>query len=287
VSGIVHTEGHESARDGLTLYWQRWLPEAPRALLLVVHGLFDHGGRYLSLARHFTRLGYGCYAPDLRGHGRSAGPRVHVDRFDEFVGDLETIHRTTRGLHPELPLFLVGHSHGGLVALLHTLRRPEGYRGIVLSSPLLGFNASSGPSAARLLQARLLDLAWPSLRLAVVVPAGFLSHDRQIVEAYLGDPLVGRKASPRWLLSTMAALEEAHRRASELRLPALVMAAGDDRLVDAGATARWADAAPRGRVDYVRWDGLYHEIFNEFEKEAVFDRMERWLEARLAESSCR
>lgn len=280
LSRIVHSEGTCTTRDGLALYWQGWLPESPRGLLLVVHGLFEHGGRHLNVAHYFTRRGYGCYAVDLRGHGRSPGRRVHVGRFDEFLWDLEAAQRLVRHGHPDLPMFLVGHSHGGLIVALYALRHPEGLPGIVLSSPFMGFHASSKPSAALGLLAQALSRIWPSVLLPVALDATAISHDKLVVEAYSNDPLVSRTASPRWLLEALAAMEEVHSEAPRLAVPALVMAAGDDRIVDAQATARFVQAAPPERIEYVRWNGLYHEIFNEFEKEDVFRRMESWLTAR-------
>jgi alpha-beta hydrolase superfamily lysophospholipase len=280
-TGIVHSEGWRRTSGGLDLYWQRWLPHAPRGLLLAVHGLFEHSGRQLNLARYMTRVGWGCYAFDLRGHGRSPGPRVHVSRFDEFLGDLAALREMLAALHPGLAVFPVGHSHGGLIVLLDALRRAESAPGIVLSSPLLDFHAATRPSPGLRLLARGLSVVWPSLRLPVRVDPDALSHDRLVAEAYAQDPLVGHAASPRWLTEALSAMREVRARAPELRVPALVMAAGDDRVVDAEATYRWCAEAPRERVDYVRWNGLRHEIFNEHEKEQVFRRMDAWLAARL------
>lgn len=278
---IVHSEGTVRTCDGLDLYWQRWLPESPQALLLLVHGLFEHGGRHLNAARYFTRQGYGCYAVDQRGHGRSPGRRIHVARFDEFLWDVDAAHGMLREVHPDRPVFLVGHSHGGLVVLLYSLRHPVGLPGIVLSSPFLGFHASSAPAPALALLARFLSRVWPSLLLPAGADPAALSHDKLVCDAYARDPLVGHTVSPRWLTSARAAMLEVHSHAHRLEVPALVMAAGDDRIVDAQATARFVQSAPHEAVEYVRWNGLYHEIFNEFEKEDVFRRMQSWLDARL------
>src|SRR5262245_9357666 len=109
-SGILHAEGRRRTRDGLDLYWQRWLPAEPRGLLLVAHGLFEHSGRQLNLARYLTRAGWGCYAFDFRGHGLSPGPRVHVERFEDFLEDLATLRDLVGSLHPGLPVYPVGHS---------------------------------------------------------------------------------------------------------------------------------------------------------------------------------
>lgn len=278
---IVHKEGRRRTRDGVDLYWQRWLPDAPRGLLLIVHGLFEHSGRHLNVARYMTRAGWGCYGFDLRGHGLSSGPRVHVNRFDDFIEDLQTVRAMIVELHPGLAVFPVGHSHGGLVVLLDALRGAPSAPGIVISSPLLQFHAATRPSAVLVLLARVLSVLWPSMLFPVRIDPAGLSHDKQVVEAYAADPLVGRTASARWLIGALAAMDEVQARAAQLRVPALVMAAGDDRIVDGTATYRWCEAAPPGLVDYVRWNGLRHEIFNEHEKEQVFRRMQAWLAERM------
>ncbi len=110
----------------------------------------------------------------------------------------------------------------------------------------------------------------------------YLSHDAEVVEAYVGDPLVSTKVSARWFTEVLAAHQAPGRRRARLAVPALVMQSGSDRLVDPAATRGWAAAAPAGLVEYVEWEGLYHEMFNEPEKETVFAHMERWLDQRLA-----
>jgi alpha-beta hydrolase superfamily lysophospholipase len=278
---IVHSEGRRRTRDDLELYWQRWLPATPRGLLLAVHGLFEHSSRYLNLARHMTRAGWGCYAFDLRGHGLSPGARVHVRRFDEFLEDLAALRALLAELHPDLAVIPVGHSHGGLVVLLDALRRGRAGAGVVVSSPLLAFHPETRPSPALMLLARTLSVAWPSLRLPVRIDPEGLCHDQLVVEAYAKDPLIGRRASSSWLFGALAAMEEARAGAAALAVPALVMAAGEDRFVDSAVTARWCAAAPPELVEHVRWNGLRHELFNEPEKEQVFARMDAWLSVRM------
>lgn len=189
-----------------------------------------------------------------------------------------------RARHPALPVFLVGHSHGALIVLLYVLRDPDAIPGIVITSPFLGMHPASRPSPVLALAARILSRLYPSLRLASPLDPRNVSRDETVVRAYVGDPLVGRRLSSRWFTSVMAAFAQAHAGAASLAVPTLLMAAGDDRVVDAEATRRFAEAAPRERLEFVRWDGLYHEIFNEPEKEQVFRRMESWLEARMPEN---
>lgn len=187
-----------------------------------------------------------------------------------------------RERHPALATFLVGHSHGGLIVLLLALRRPESLPGIVITSPFLGIHPASRPSAALALAARILSRLAPALRFSIGLDPRNVSRDEAVVRAYVSDPLVGRKASSRWFTALLAAFEEVHAGASALRVPTLLMAAGDDRVVDAEATRRFAEAAQRDRLEFLPWHGLYHEVFNEPEKEQVFRKMESWLEARLS-----
>jgi lysophospholipase len=274
-----------ASRDGLRLHLTRWRPAEPRAALVLLHGLAEHAGRYRHVADHFVAGGYAVDVPELRGHGRSPGPRVHVERFDEFVDDADAARDRLAAEHPTLPLFLIGHSQGGLVALRAALRRPAGLAGVVVSSPLLGTHPSVGPGPLLAAAARVLHAVLPALRLPNHVDPRVLSRDPAVGSAYARDPLVSRRVSPRWYFETLRAIADTHARAGELAVPALVMLSGDDRLLDTAAMLRWVRAAPRELVESVCWDGFFHEMFNEPERERVFARMDAWLERRLAASA--
>ena len=123
---MIHAEGHFSGLRGESLYWQAWLPAGEvRAALLVVHGLGEHGGRYRGLAERFVAQGYALYAPDHLGHGRSAGRRLVLERFTDYTGPLAIFAAMVRRWQADKPLFLVGHSMGGLIALLHLPEHQE------------------------------------------------------------------------------------------------------------------------------------------------------------------
>jgi len=273
-------EGRVTSPDGLALYWRASLPETARAILLFVHGLAEHSGRYREALDYFSARGYGGYAFDQRAHGLSPGTKVHVDRFDDFLTDLATVQRLVRERHPRLPIFAVGHSQGALVLLRYALRNPTDFAGVIVSSPLLGIHPSTRPSLWLAQAARVLSRILPSLRLSNNVDPRGISRDPAVVEAYRRDPLVSRRVSVRWYTSFREALEQVHAEASGLSLPALVMASAEDRLVDAEATRRWVEKAPREKVEFLSWPVLYHELFNEPEKEQVFDRMLSWLNER-------
>lgn len=279
---MKNEEGSFDNGAGHKLFWRRHSPDGdPRAVLLVVHGLAEHSGRYLHVLDHFADAGFDCWAHDYRGHGRSPGLRVHVSEFDEFLTDLEAARQLVCTAQPDLPLFLIGHSQGGLIVLREALANPLGLEGIVVSSPFLGLHPDAAPPAALHMVANIVSTFAPKLMFSKVAEPSALSRDPRVPEAYIADPLVSTTVSARWFTSVLRAHADTHARASSLRLPALIMQSGDDLLTDPAATRTWVSNAPADLVDYVEWDGLYHEMFNEPEKETVFARVEEWLSDRL------
>ena len=281
MSEHTNGEGHVASTDGLHLSYRSWLPAKERAVVLIVHGLGEHSGRYEHVARHLVGLGYACYALDYRGHGRSAGLRAHVHRFDEYLGDVAAMRAHLHAAHPRSPLVLLGHSQGGLIVLLSTLTAPAGLAAVVASSPFLGIHPASRPSAALAVAARFLSRTLPKLRLDSGLNTKFLSRDPEVVAAYEADPLVTSKVSARWFTELNAAHARVLALAPTLTVPALVMQSGAGRLVDPAASRRWAGAAPKGLVEYVEWEGFYHEMLNEPEKAQVLAHVETWLAARV------
>lgn len=275
-----HEDGTLATDDGLELYWQSWQPPGePEGVLVFVHGLADHSGRYLNPVRHFVARGWTCFGFDYRGHGRSPGPRVHVSSFDEYLADLAEGHRLARIRHPGSKIILVGHSQGGLLSLLYAQTNPDNLDGVVVSSPFLGFHPETRPSPMLGAVSRFIATVAPKMMLSTRVDPALLSRDPSVAEAFAADELVSRKVSVRWAKAVMDAQRTALAEAPLMTLPTLVMQAGDDRLVDPEATRRWVASAPGDLVEYVEWKGCYHELFNEplLERRQVFDAMERWL----------
>jgi alpha-beta hydrolase superfamily lysophospholipase len=268
--------------DGARLFARSWLPDRPRAVVLLVHGLAEHSGRYEATARFFVAHGLAVHAFDHRGHGQSPGLRVHVASFEEYRRDLRAALSSARAAHPGLPLVLLGHSQGGLVALTHALRDPGGLAGLVLSSPFLGVADRSRPSPWLAVTGRLVALVRPRTLFPSGADPALLSRDPAVGAAYAADPLVSRTVSAGWFRAAESAHVEAHARAADLRVPALVLYAGADGLVDPDATARWIAKAPSTHVEAFRYHGLYHEILNGPEGDEVRARMEAWIARTLA-----
>ncbi len=279
---MSESDGWFDSTDGTRLFWRRRPPQGePLATLLFVHGLAEHSGRYAHVLEYFANAGYDCWAFDYRCHGRSPGLRVHVDRYDEFVEDVAAAHRMVREAVPQGPLVLVGHSQGGLLVLRYALTRPDGVDGIIVSSPFLGIHPNSKPPAALQMVANIISTFSSKLMFSKVADPSCLSRTPGVAETYVADPLVSSTVSARWFTEVIRAQLDTRERAGKLAVPALIMQSGDDRLADPSATREWAAGAPAELVDYVEWPGFYHEMFNEPEREQVFQRMEGWLKRRV------
>jgi len=276
-----YEEGTLATDDGLELYWQSWQPPGEaEGVLLFVHGLAEHSGRYLNPIRHFVARGWTCFAFDYRGHGKSPGPRVHVDTFDEFLSDVAEGHRLARIRYPESKTVMVGHSQGGLLTLLYAESNPDHLDAVVVSSPFLGIHPDSKPSGLLRGTSRFVSKLTPKMMFSTALDPAHISRDPEVVQSYVDDPLVSSQVSARWVTSAVDAQKKALSEASLMTIPTLVMQAGNDRLVDPDATRDWVASAPGDLVEYVEWDGYSHELFNEplLDRRQVLDTMEEWLE---------
>lgn len=271
--------GELRADDGVCLYHQAWEAEAPRAVLLVSHGHGEHGGRYAELARHLAERGVTVHAIDHRGHGRSGGPRGHVARFGDYVRDLETWRRAvTAKLPAQTPVFLLGHSLGGLIAIRHLQTHPDaGFRGAVLSAPLLGI-AVRAPRWKTAL-AGIFSRVLPRLPMSNELDPSMLSTAPGYVDAYRADTLLHPTITPRLYTEMVRAMDDAFRQPDSIRLPLLVLAPTGDRVVAPEAVARFASACP-GEVEVKRYEGFQHEALNEAERHRVIADVTDWVERK-------
>jgi len=278
---VTHREGQFAGQTGVRLYWQAWLPDGDvQAAVIVVHGYAEHGGRYGNLIDRLVPHGFAVYALDQRGHGRSEGPRGHVGRFAEFVADLHALRVRVEDEQRGKPLFLLGHSMGGLIVVRYLLSHASGISGVILSSPAFGIH-NEPPRWLEWL-GRLLSRIAPRTSFQGNVDPQFLSRDQTVGRAYAADPLVHRRATARFFTEFRRAMRETQERAGEIRVPILILQAGDDRLVQAQETELFATNVGAESKEFHLYPELFHELFNETEKERVFADLERWLDARLA-----
>ena len=270
-----------TASDGDNIAVQDWpLPDgrAPRGLLLLVHGLGEHAGRYDALAQTLNGWGFAVRGYDQFGHGESGGARGGLPADTRLVDDLAEIVESTRArLGAGLPLIVLGHSMGGLVAACFAAAHPNCLDGLVLSSPALATRLSG---VQRLLM-RVLPRLAPDLRAGNGLDPDFLSHDEDVVRAYRTDPLVHDRISARlarFLTESGARVLEA---APGWAVPTLLLYAGEDQLVDPRGSRQFAQAAPDHLVTSQCFDDLYHEIFNEPDAQPVLGALQRWLDERF------
>jgi alpha-beta hydrolase superfamily lysophospholipase len=269
-----------TAPDGCRLHLQRWCATGgARGTVQIVHGLGEHIGRYVAVAQALNAAGWHVLGHDLRGHGRSEGPRGAVPAGPGHLVDLADV---IDQAHIQRPHVLLGHSMGGLIAARFVAEGlgpspPAWFRapdGLVLSSPALdaGMNA-----AQRALLAVLGPLA-PGLAVANGLKPAWISRDPNIVRAYVEDPLVHDRVTPRLVRFIVDGGAEVLQAAPRWTLPTLLMWAGADRCVAPAGSARMAATAPPAVLTAREWPGLFHEIFNEPESGQVLRTLTDWLQ---------
>lgn len=277
--GRVRTDDH------LDLVWQSWTPQKPRGVVVIIHGLAEHSGRYQETAEFLSEKGWAVYACDLRAHGLSPDPpksgRVHVNRFTDYSMDLDAVTKLAVEQQPGLPLFILGHSMGGLISINYALEKPQGLAGVIISSPALATHPDFKPPLLLKILVGLLSRIAPRVLVDSDLDTDAISRDPDVVKAYLDDPLISRRISARWYSELQKTMKKVGRNAASLNVPVLLMQSGADRLVDPAAPGRWTSTAPAGLVELVVWEGFYHEMLNEPEKDLVRTRLLAWLDARI------
>ena len=266
------TTGTVTAPDGIDLFTHRWVPDDPKASVLIVHGAGEHAGRWDHVGRFLADRGYAVAAFDIRGHGQSGGHPFHVDDFEEFVDDLGAVGET---LDDSIPWVLYGHSMGGLIATLYlTSERPQP-DAAVLSSPGLDDNLPGYLHVA----GELLGRVTPKMAVENSFTAEQLCSDPAVGEAYFADPLVQTKATTGLGRAGFAAQREANRRLDQIRVPTLVFHGADDALVPPSASA------PLAGIDGVErkvYSGMRHETHNEPDRDQVLADVADWIDSTLA-----
>jgi alpha-beta hydrolase superfamily lysophospholipase len=267
-------ESTMQADDGTPLFVRDWPLETPgRGGVVLMHGLGEHSGRYMHVARFFNERGWAVRAYDHRGHGRSGGPRGDVPDADAMLRDAKLVIEDFAANFPNPPL-LLGHSMGGLIAAHYATRGISPLRGLILSSPALRIRLNGGQK----ILLKILSAIAPGFGAPNGLNSNYLSHDRAVVDAYNNDPLVHRKTSPRLLLGMLDAVEYAQSHAPAMKLKTLLLVAGDDHFVDPAGSEAFFNHFPPKIGTMHRYPALYHEIFNEIEAKQVFDDMREWVD---------
>ena len=277
---MKHQEGYLKGVRDTDIFYQYWLPEGePKATLLVVHGVREHSGRYMNVVNHLVPSGYGVYGIDHIGHGKSDGERVYVERFQDYTRTLKKYFDMIREWQPERPIFLIGHSMGGLISAAFLLEHQDELSGAVLSAPSI--KVSDNTSQAIIFVGKLLSIIMPKAGL-IKLDAENVSRDPAVVDAYINDPLAYTgKITARLGAEILETMQRVTEEATEIRLPIMIVQGSDDKVVDPRGAQLLYDLVTSEDKTIKIYDGLYHEVFNEPEHEQVLNDVKTWLEAHL------
>ena len=268
-------------RDGHTLAVQDWpLPagQTPRGVVLLVHGLGEHVGRYDHVARALGAWGFAVRGYDHWGHGESHGLPGSLPSDTRLLDDLAEVVDATRGQHASgVPLILLGHSLGGLVVGRFVALGLRPVDALVMSSPAL----DAGMNAFQKLLVAVLPALLPDLRVGNGLNARYISHDPAVVQAYQHDPKVHDRISARLARFIAEGGPATLAAAPQWSVPTLLLYAGEDKLVRPAGSRQFAATAPAGVVQSRCFEAMYHEIFNERDATPVFDALKAWLDDRF------
>jgi alpha-beta hydrolase superfamily lysophospholipase len=268
-----------TSADGLTIFYRSWEPAAaPRAVVVINHGVNSHGGQYIWVAEQLSAAGFAVHAIDMRGRGRSEGKRFSIDDVAEHVGDLHQLIGLAKAGHPGLPLYLLGHSAGGVVSCSYTLDHQDELAGLICES----FAYRVPAPAFALAIIRLLAHIVPGLPVLKLKNEDF-SRDPAAVAALNADPLIKGEVQPvRTVAALLRAGDRMTREFSRITLPVFIMHGTADKATVPAGSQFFADQAGSADKTLKLYPGHYHDLLNDIGKEEVMADIVGWIDARLA-----
>ncbi|WP_062990302.1 alpha/beta hydrolase [Nocardia anaemiae] len=277
------TPGTEGEFDGIgsRIAWRAWLPDTTaRAVIVLVHGVAEHSGRYTHVGKRLADNGFAVYALDHLGHGKSAGNNANIGSMAASADNVAEMLKIASREHPDVPRFLLAHSMGSLITLYLAVRAPIDVDGIVLSAPPL--DIAVGNPLQRLL-GPLLSRVAPNIGV-LKLDSSMISRDPEVVRAYDNDPLVFRGKLPaRTGMEMLNATEFVKSRLDKLTVPLLVLHGTADAIAAPSSTDLIERGAGSKDLTVIRYEGLYHEVFNEPEQDKVLSDVLEWLQAHVAD----
>lgn len=269
-----------STKEGEKIYSQKWIADgAVEAVIVLVHGLGEHIGRYKHVAKFFNDSQISVYGFDHRGHGKSSGKRGHIGSSQFFMDDIETMIDIARKDNPELPIFLYGHSLGGNMVLYYSLFKQLAIKGVIATSPGLGTGEPVPP--VKLFAAKILKTILPSLTMNNGLDVNNLSHNPQVIKDYQADPLVHSMISAKLAMLMFSNGDWIIENASKFDLPLLLLQGGKDHIVNLKKTKQFAAKVPDSMITFKIFPDLYHEMHNEYEQGQVLNFILDWIKQNL------
>ena len=275
-----HIEGNFNGVRNFSIYYQGWLPDKDvKAVILIVHGLGEYCGRYINVVNHFVPLGYAVYGLDHIGHGKSEGLREGIEHFEDFTDNLTVYYNMVKVWQPNKPIFLLGHSLGGLIGTYYLLDHQADFTGAIISAPVIKISDSISPLTITM--SKILSAIAPKAGV-LALDATSISRDPEVVNTYANDPLVFHGKTPARLAAEMLrAMARVTAEVGKISLPFITVQGGSDKLVDPDGTRMLYEKSSSKDKTIKIYDGLYHEVFNEPEREVVLKDVETWLKAHI------
>jgi len=272
-----HETGSFTGKGGIEIFFQKWLVEKAKAVIIIVHGLGEHSGRYENLLRKLSGKKFSVFAIDHRGHGQSDGKKGHIDSFMDYVYDLKLFLEFIKEENKGLPVIIYGHSMGGVIAAKYTMTYPDDLSMLVLSSP--AFKPTVKIPQWKIELASFFSSRISSLPFGNGLSVADLSHDAEMLSAYENDPFVHKKITARWLVEFIRAGQECLSGAGSIKKPLLVFHGTEDNIADYRAAEKFYNSVSSTLKKLFLYEGLYHETINEMpqEREKVLAEISGWI----------
>lgn len=279
---MQHTESSFNGGNDTRIVYDLWSPDNAEiaGVMVLAHGLGEHARRYDHVAERLSELGLAVFAPDHRGHGRSGGKRLHAREMSDFTDDLDSLVDIATQAYPGLPVFLLGHSMGGAIALAYALDHQDRLTALALSGPAV--IVTSGTPGIVVEIGKVIGRLLPDLPVQKL-DSNAVSRDPAVVAAYQADPLVHHGLVPAGIARVLIDNEQSlPQRLPSLTLPVLVLHGTADTLADPAGAQLIADRAGSRDLTLKLYDGLFHEVFNEPENDRVLGELVEWLRPRIS-----
>ncbi len=273
---MQHDEFHFEGMNGVSLYAQSWLPEvSPRAVVVIVHGIGDHSGRYMNIVNHFVTYQIGVYGYDLRGHGNSPGQRGHINSWVEYRSDLLNYINVISSQQSGHLIFLLGHSMGALIALDYILWENEQIAGAIISGAPIEPVGVAKPFKVAL--ARILSRIYPGFPIDLGLDHNAISRIPEVVKAYQDDPLVHGKISARCGTELLSTLKSVKMWGESINTPLLMIHGAADRLNSAEGAKKFFDRIQARDKEFISYPDCYHELHNDLDNEIMLNDLLNWV----------
>ncbi len=270
-----------TAQDGTAIFWKGCIPDhSPKAVVHVMHGYAEHIDRYGNVVNELVPAGYAVIGNDHRGHGKSEGKRGHVQSFQEFIDDEKQFRRDViKKQFPGIPYFVLGHSMGSLIAMNYVEQDAEGIRGLVLS----GTGSRPGTDIPKILLTvtKILSKILPAVHVKSPLPPEFISRDKDVVKAYIDDPLVYNVITPRLAYEMNRYVVIGAENAFKIKIPVLIQLGSRDTAFS-GQQELFEMIGAKDKT-FLRYDGLKHEVYNELieDRTRVLADLRHWLDQHV------